>query len=79
MTKWNQLLKALDDTIGFPNKKSSRVIKRTEKFDNRTGEHVIWLEYRIRVSNEAQAASNEGHHGTDRGKSLLDALLGETV
>lgn len=45
MMKWNRLLKVLDDTIGFPDKKSSRMIKRGEQFNNRTGEHVIYLEY----------------------------------
>jgi len=52
MTPWNQLLITLDETLGFPNKKSSKVKKIKQAYDNNTNEHVIWLEYRVRVSND---------------------------
>jgi len=60
MTTWNKLLAALDDTLGFPNKVSSRVRKLKQAYDNKKNEHVIWLEYRIRV----------GTHRTPEQKNL---------
>ena len=53
MNKWNNLLAVLDQALGFPNRQSSKVMKRTQGFDNKTQEHVIWLEYRVRVDNDA--------------------------
>ena len=49
MNNWNKLLAMLDHTLGFPQRKSSRVMKRGQGFDNETQEHVVWLEYRARV------------------------------
>ena len=50
MTNWNQLLRLLDRTLGFPNKIRSTVRKKAQVFDQRTGEHVFVLEYRIKVN-----------------------------
>ena len=52
MTPWNRLLITLDETLGFPNKISSKVKKIKQAYDNNTNEHVIWLEYRVRVAND---------------------------
>ena len=49
MNSWNRLLNLLDRTLGFPNKIRSTVKKRWQSFDQRTGEHVFVLEYRIKV------------------------------
>jgi hypothetical protein len=49
MNSWNRLLALLDMTLGFPNKIRSTVKKRGQAFDQRTGEHVFVLEYRIKV------------------------------
>ena len=49
MDNWNRLLNLLDITLGFPNKIRSTVKKRWQSFDQRTGEHVFVLEYRIKV------------------------------
>ena len=49
MDSWNRLLALLDQTLGFPNKIRSTVKKRWQSFDQRTGEHVFVLEYRIKV------------------------------
>jgi hypothetical protein len=49
MDSWNRLLTLLDQTLGFPNKIRSTVKKRWQSFDQRTGEHVFVLEYRIKV------------------------------
>jgi hypothetical protein len=50
MTNWNKLLAVLDSTLGFPNKVRSTVRKKAQVFDQRTGEHVFVLEYRIKVN-----------------------------
>jgi hypothetical protein len=49
MDSWNRLLNLLDITLGFPNKIRSSVKKKWQAFDQRTGEHVFMLEYRIKV------------------------------
>jgi hypothetical protein len=49
MDAWNRLLTLLDQTLGFPNKIRSTVKKRWQSYDQRTGEHVFVLEYRIKV------------------------------
>jgi hypothetical protein len=49
MNSWNRLLSLLNTTLGFPNKIRSTVKKRGQTFDQRTGEHVFVLEYRIKV------------------------------
>ena len=49
MDSWNRLLALLDQTLGFPNRIRSTVKKRWQSFDQRTGEHVFVLEYRIKV------------------------------
>src|ERR1039458_8975456 len=41
--------KQLDKTIGFPQKVRSSVKKRWQGYDQWKNEHVIWLEYRIKV------------------------------
>ena len=49
MNNWNRLLVTMDKTIGFPNKIRSSVKKRWQGFDQWKNEHVIWLEYRVKV------------------------------
>ena len=49
MDGWNRLLALLDQTLGFPNRIRSTVKKKWQSFDQRTGEHVFVLEYRIKV------------------------------
>ena len=50
MNDWNRLLLLLDKTIGFPNKIRSSVKKRWQGYDLWKNEHVIMLEYRIKVN-----------------------------
>jgi hypothetical protein len=70
MNPWNQLLAAIDGALGFPNRLNSSVKKLKQGYDNNTNEHVIWLEYRVRV--------NPGDHFVrqpeNRSDTLLDAL-----
>jgi hypothetical protein len=47
---YNELLRAFDRALGFPNKKDSRFRKRYQTFDQKTGEHVFGIEYRTRVN-----------------------------
>jgi hypothetical protein len=54
MNNWNKLLALLDKTLGFPNKIRSTVKKKGQGFDQRTGEHVFVLEYRIKVRSGIQ-------------------------
>jgi hypothetical protein len=52
---WNKILALLDAQFGFQsNKASSKVKKIRQGYDNQTNEHVIWLEYRVRVRCTAQ-------------------------
>lgn len=50
MNTWNNLLAALDAAIGFPSRQNATVKKLKEGYDNKRNEHVIWLEYRVRVN-----------------------------
>ena len=76
MTNWNRLLKLLDHMFGFANRQSSKVKKVRQAFDNRTNEHVIWIEYRIRVNPEAGANQQVQQHHQRMAflRQLLDEL-----
>jgi len=47
MTKWDRLLVQLDKVFGFEDRARSTVKKRRQVFDEKTGEHVFILEYRV--------------------------------
>jgi hypothetical protein len=49
MKMWNKLLAVLDQVYGFPNMASSTLKKLEQEYDNETEEHVIRLEYRIKI------------------------------
>ena len=49
MNKWNQLLATLDRVFGMNNKERSTFKKLSQDFDEKTNEHVIVIEYRVRV------------------------------
>ena len=49
MNKWNRLLASLDRVFGMTNKEQSTFKKLSQEFDERTNEHVIVIEYRVRV------------------------------
>ena len=50
MNKWNQLLACLDQVFGMKNKENSRFKKVSQNFDESTNEHVVMIEYRVRVA-----------------------------
>ena len=49
MNKWNRLLASLDRVFGMTNKEQSTFKKISQNFDEKTNEHVIVIEYRVRV------------------------------
>ena len=49
MNKWNRLLASLDRVFGMNNKERSTFKKLSQNFDEKTNEHVILIEYRLRV------------------------------
>jgi hypothetical protein len=61
MDNWNKLLGLLDMTLGFPSKIRSDVKKKGQSFDQRTGEHVFVLEYRIKVNSGFQPPVPTAH------------------
>jgi len=56
MNKSNQLLVLLDRVFGFPNKRRSTFRKLRQDFDENTNEHVIVLEYRVKVKGTMKSA-----------------------
>ena len=53
MNNWNRLLNSLDSMFGFIDKQQSSFRKVGQSFDERTGEHVIQIEYRARKGGDA--------------------------
>ncbi len=58
MNKWNRLLAALDHVYGYNDKKKSTIRKVSQTFDERTNEHVIMLEYRVRRGGDGVVTRN---------------------
>ena len=56
MNKSNQLLALLDQVFGLPNKTRSTFRKLSQDFDEKTNEHVIVIEYRVRVKGTMKSA-----------------------
>jgi hypothetical protein len=56
MNKSNQLLVLLDRVFGFPNKIKSTFRKHSQNFDEKTNEHVIFIEYRVSVKGTMKSA-----------------------
>ncbi len=55
---WNRLLQLLDKIFGFNSGKNSTIKRVNQGFDRETGEHVIYLEYRVRISGQSPIAKN---------------------
>jgi hypothetical protein len=76
MTNWNKLLLMLDYTLGFfDDKATSKVTKRGQTYDNKTNEHVVYLEYRVRVRNGAPTQPREVETNTEETRLLKHILL----
>lgn len=52
MNNWTKLLTILDDIFGHGQTKQSRITKKLQGFDNKTGEHIVQIEYRTKLLNE---------------------------
>ena len=52
MNKSNQLLAMLDRVFGLPNKIRSTFRKHSQDFDEKTNEHVFYIECRVRGKGE---------------------------
>ena len=50
MNKWNRLLKCLDNVYGFKGKNKSEFTKIGQRFDEDRNQHVITIEYTVRMS-----------------------------
>jgi hypothetical protein len=56
---WNRILTLLDAQFGYQSTKTSPKVKKLwQGYDNQTNEHVIWLEYRVRVRNNQPTQSD---------------------
>jgi len=55
MNKWNRLLASLDQVFGMNNKERSTFKKISQDFDEKTNEHVVVIEYRVRVKGTMQS------------------------
>jgi hypothetical protein len=49
ITTSDQLLAALDAEFGFPNETKSSFRKIKQTYDNQRQQHVIWIEYTVKV------------------------------
>ncbi len=47
MNKHNRLLAVLDDVFGMENKIKSQFRKVGQDYDERTNEHIFYIEYRV--------------------------------
>ena len=59
MNKSNQLLALLDRVFGFQNKIRSTFRKHSQNFDEKTNEHVIFIEYRVSVKGTMKSAPRQ--------------------
>ncbi len=77
MTIWDRLLASLDATLGFSERFSTKVMKLRQGFDNKTQEHVILVEYRvkIRIGTPAKPELDFAKFSQDRQMVLLKDLL----
>ena len=55
---WNSLLHLLDKVFGFSSGNNSTIKRVNQGFDRETGEHVIYLEYRVKVSGQSPISKN---------------------
>lgn len=53
MNNWTKLLSILDELFAPNGKHSSRITKKLQGFDNKTGEHVVRIEYRVKLPSES--------------------------
>ena len=74
MNKWNRLLAALDHTYGFKDQKKSTLRKVSQTFDERTNEHVIMIEYRVRRGGDGVVTRSPHKNNPETKLKLLSQL-----
>lgn len=52
-TPWNTLVSILNHLFGFKKTGNAKIRRVRQSFDQKRGEHVILLEYRVRASNQS--------------------------
>ena len=72
MNKWNRLLLQLDDVLGFKNNIKSNFKKIGQSFYEKTNEHIIHIEYRVKVKGGNVVRRNRVNKG---GGQLLRDLI----
>ena len=50
---WNKALYILDKLFGFDSDGNSKLKRVKQVFDQKSGEHVIYLEYRVKAVNQS--------------------------
>ncbi len=70
MNKWNRLLATLDHTFGFEDQKKSTFRKVSQTFDERTNEHVILIEYRVRRGGDGVVTKSRNQQQVNKWKLL---------
>ena len=58
LNSWNRLILILDKIFGFNSDGKSKVRRIRQSFDQKNGEHVIYLEYRVKASNQSPIKLN---------------------
>jgi len=58
LNAWNRLIQTLDKIFGFKSNGKARVRRVSQKFDQKNGEHVILLEYRVKAANQSPIKTN---------------------
>jgi len=78
MNTETKILAALDAALEFPNNVASRVNKFRQSFDQAKNEHVLLLEYRVRVNRGGGPHSlptRPTHLAPEQTNELLTTLL----
>ncbi len=75
MNKWNRLLSYLDDVYGLENKLKSSFRKVGQTYDERTNEHIIQIEYRIRTGGGTALVKKKSDMKKGTGGKFLQDLL----
>lgn len=57
MNNWNKLKQILDQLFGHGVNQQSRIVRKVQGFDNKTQEHIIRIEYRVRLLDESDKRS----------------------
>ena len=70
MNKWNRLLASLDQVFGFMDRKKSTFRKVSQTFDERTNEHVVMIEYRVRRGGDGVVTKNRKQKRISKWKLL---------